>query len=275
MSSPRAVGKAQRRCTIQTTEEALLTLTKPQHRLSIPELHLTEITDEPDHTESPVKRDNAISPHLLLVPDLPGKLNRSQSCSISIADDEAELMASRCRGRSHSLPPSILRKQFAEMNQHAATLEDDSGAGCLKPSSSARRVSFSLPAGSEVPEADNTREPVRPWTPRANELPNGKGSSQTDNKLPLVDMEIPREPLPAGSSVFQQVMADIAPTPRLRSPPPPPALSSPDSSPSPPSSPSSPPSLRYSPQKDVTRPKVSRQDTPKHSPRPNDRSPRR
>jgi len=174
---------------------------KPTVKLNIPQLQLPETTSDsagPIEISSDAGSSGPSSPHLLGVPDIRGKLLRAQSCETNFADsEEAELMNLRIsKGRSASMPSSIMRKQIEQLQ--GGNLDD---VRLMKPNSAGRRVSFSLPDGTDPPE----QESKKPLTPRMLNDTNGRVPS----------------PLPEGSSLFEQVMQEVgAPPPRLRSPPP-------------------------------------------------------
>ena len=261
-------GAGCRRSTIHGSgSDSLGVLAPGHHRLSIPELHLPDVLEQDSGEAS--GHDKATNPNHLLVPDST-RLNRSQSWGNNVGDETgvgALLTVSRPRGRSNSLPPSILRKQVANLSIDSPLPE---GEGLrLKAPTQPRRVSFSLPY-STVSSACS-RDSSDSWSVKDKDAPTKKrprSPPPPESSLPLVDMDIEREPLPTGSSLFQQVMADISP-PRLRSPPPPPSSPTPPSSPSPPPSPPpihySPPPMRRSPVKDVVKPRTTRGTDKRHS----------
>lgn len=133
------------------------------------------------------------------MPDIkPPVISVQDEDEISADVDAARLALRRSRGRSSSLPTGILRNHLKAFTPAQEALDEGEEPGFK--SRQERRVSFSLP--NDDPES---RIVGRPATP-------GKSLSR-------LQVQVERDPLPTGSNVFQQVMAEVG-TPREPSVPP-------------------------------------------------------
>ncbi len=104
-------------------------------------------------------------------------------CSSGRSGEQRLPSRSGSRARSNSLPPSILKQQLEEA--HAIKMDR------IKSS----RVKFSIPVGSGEKDSCSC---------------DSSDEDTVHTKLPVLDIEIPRDPLPNGSDVFQQVLDDIS-----------------------------------------------------------------
>jgi len=147
------------------------------------------------------------SPFALCVPTLSTSASADDLLGQSSESEDEQhltkLIAIRERGRSYSLPPSILRKQIAQIqnkkHNSESHLDEDDDTGC--PYNTGRRVSFSLPDGDVVKGQDENKR-------RKNDRRLRQGKTT------------PRgTPLPTGSSTFQMVMNQVdPPSPPMSSP---------------------------------------------------------